>query len=192
MTKINRKLILPIAVLAAAALIAAFWFFHRAGDEHDHTSPLSLEQFKLADQYQYGDIEWGSPVNRVMSALPYSITADSRISGNLPEHVSYYISGNQLSLDGQSALASFEFYDNKLQTVKFDFHLDENYEEWYNKQVEALRQLYGKESDQMENSSSTMSSKGYKWEAGDTTLQLILLTGTSIKPAATLGVGVKQ
>jgi len=190
-TKSNHKTI-PILVLFSLALfITTYLLLNYVGDNHNYGLPLTLDQFKQSDKYQYNEIEWGSSVDSVTALLPYPITTDSNISGALPENVVYYKSQNRFFLDGQSSSAAFEFYDGKLKTVKFDFHLDENYAEWFDAQVEKLLQLYGKENDKMAQSSSTLCSKGYKWETDDTTLQIILLTGTSIKPAATLGVGVK-
>ncbi len=47
------------------------------------------------------------------------------------------------------------------------------------------------ETDKMENSSDGFASKGYRWDAEDTSLQIILMTGDKIKPSGTIVVGVK-
>ena len=95
------------------------------------------------------------------------------------------------AVPGRSATAAFEFHDGGLSTVKFSFHLGEDYEEWIAEQVQTLTSLYGQETDKMENSSDGFASKGYRWDTENTSLQIILMTGEKIKPSGTIVVGVK-
>lgn len=180
------KIIISIIIILLLLLAIIFVLKNRSYDD----AVLSLDSFKSNSEYQYSEIEWGSSANQVSKHLPYSLEKDTSKTP-LPDNVAFYKSKNRYLLDEQSSFASFEFYNDKLTIVKFDFHLGENYNQWFENQVEKLTQLYGPESDKMESSSGQLKSIGYKWETDHTMLQLILMTGDTIKPTATLGVGTK-
>lgn len=82
------------------------------------------------------------------------------------------------------------FVDGELSQFLYAFHLGETYDEWFETQCDNLRQLYGEETSWNINYSSItkMKSQTYRWDLGDTTLQLIMMTGETINPSATLGI----
>ena len=93
-------------------------------------------------------------------------------------------------LQGQNAILKLQFVDGELSQFLYAFHLDENYDEWFETQCDNLRQLYGEETSWNINYSSItkMKSQTYRWDLSDTTLQLIMMTGETINPSATLGI----
>ena len=180
--------IIPVIALIALVLIFTIYFLTR--EKTYDSSLLTLEQLKQGEEYQFDEITWNISAKEVSSLLPYYLLKDTQKTP-VPTNITYYKSRNYYVLDGQSATASFEFHSDELKILKFDFHLDENYEEWFEKQVAGLTQLYGPESDKMENVSEQFNSVGYKWQNDNTTLQIILLTGNNIHPSATIGIGIK-
>ena len=76
-----------------------------------------------------------------------------------------------------------------LKPLKYE-NLSANYDEWFETQCDNLRQLYGEETSWNINYSSItkMKSQTYRWDLSDTTLQLIMMTGETINPSATLGI----
>lgn len=151
---------------------------------------LSLESLKNNNMYLYKEIEWGISYEELKNVFPYQLQEVANVTQDSSQ-VLIYNTENKYNLDGQVAVGTFEFYDDSLQIIKFDFHLDDEYEHWFNEQVKQLKELYGEESQKMENSSDMFQSIGYRWDTDTTTLQLIMITGSSVRPSATLGVGVK-
>jgi len=104
----------------------------------------------------------------------------------------YYVAHKVLNNAHDSeAVITVELNQNQLQTVKFDFTTNENYAEWFEEQLANLIALYGEDYDLAENTNDQFASSIYKWETENSSLQFILLTGKTIKPAITLGVTKK-
>ena len=157
---------------------------------YDRPMELSLDSLKVNNNYQFEEISWNMSVEEVKNAIPYTIVLDSE-SKTLPPSVNYYKSEAEFILDEQVAYAMFEFHDDRIRSVKFDFHLNEDYEQWFGRQIEKLNKLYGQESHRMENSTDVFQSIGYRWDTDYTTLQLIMVKGEDIHTTATLGIGYK-
>lgn len=158
--------------------------------DNSKSRTLSLEHLKNDNnEYQYEDIEWGMSAESVTKSLPYAIKINTE--NNAPENITFYDSEVPFDLNGQKGTASFEFHDDKLAIVDFNFHLNGDYEQWFKTLTEELTQLYGTESDKKESSSDRFNSVVYIWETDNTMLQIALMTGGSIKPSAMIGVFTK-
>lgn len=187
MKKKNYKIWVVFAILLVVAV--GIGLFVKFGNK---SKELSLAKFKNAEnEYQYEDISWGLSPEDVRKKLPYKIEKDTEVDP-LPENTAYYKMKERVQVDGQAATMSLEFYDDKLSIVKFDFHLDENYQKWFDKQVKELKKLYGEESEKIENSSEELKSAGYKWETDHTRLQISIITGSGITPSGTIAVGLVE
>lgn len=183
----TRKMII-IPVVAALMLLCAIIFIIKTRGYNDVV--LSLDSLKSDNIYQFNDIKWGMSVEEVNRKLPNKLQENTARTVS-SENIAFYTSKNRYLLDEQSSYASFEFNNDELKIIQFSFHLHDDYHQWFENQVKKLTELYGTESEKMENASDKMQSIGYRWDTDTTTLQLILMTGDSIKPAATLGVGLK-
>ena len=184
----KRKLLIVLILLVLIVLSLAVYLGVR--NEKGRSTALALEQLMDGNEYQYVDAKWGMSPKEVKKAVPYAIKKDENNVSSYNGRY-FYKSKYPVVLDGYTANASFEFIDDQLTCIKFNFRLGDNYDKWFNTQVDALRELYGEESDTMENSSDeyNLTSKGYKWDTEQTTLQIILMTGDSINPTVMIGVG---
>ena len=94
------------------------------------------------------------------------------------------------NLEGQKGELYFEFLNDRLQAVRYDFSLEGDYETWFQRQIDSLTDLYGEESvkEETENEELGFETVLYKWDYENTSLQVVLTTGEDVKPAATIGV----
>jgi len=72
--------------------------------------------------------------------------------------------------------------------VTFEFELSEDYQKWFDNQLEELVLLYGEQSEFTENVFETMNSKIYRWDTDTTSLQFVLIKTENTEPRALLGV----
>lgn len=151
---------------------------------------ISLDDLKDDGQYQYNGLKWKSKLKDVKKEIPYTLKPlkYENLSANYKEQV--YVVNETFNLQGQNAILKLQFVDGELSQFLYAFHLDENYDEWFETQCDNLRQLYGEETSWNINYSSItkMKSQTYRWDLSDTTLQLIMMTGETINPSATLGI----
>lgn len=181
----KQKILILILIICAVGIVSGsiFWGLSKASKG----SSALYEQFMNEEnsKFQYMNIEWNSSVDIVQKNLPFDINEVNIGS----ETSAVYQSKETFDFEGNSGIASFEFTDGKLKTVKFDFsHLQDDYKKWFDNQYEKLTKIYGKETKSQIGGGELFDSQIYTWEKDDTILQLILLTGDSINPAATLGV----
>lgn len=185
MKKKKYMLIVVVIVLAIIVLAgAAYFLLARKG-----SGPIAvpLDELRTEGEYRFKGLEWGTALTDVQEALPYKLT-ENQPKESSGEYIEYSTDVS-FELGGSTAAAVFEFQGDSLNMVKFDFHLGEDYEEWFDAQVQELRGLYGEADDEMESSFDRFSGKGYMWLTEETVLQIMLITGGDGKPFAMLGVG---
>ncbi|MBE5868159.1 MAG: hypothetical protein E7293_04255 [Lachnospiraceae bacterium] len=188
--KKKSKIIAIISVIIVLLLSTAIIHLLQHKDSKDVI--LSLSSFQSDNEYQYDNIKWQSSVQEVQKNLPYSLERDTyRESGS--DTIAYYKAKNKHILDGQSGAASFEFVKDQLKIVQLSFHLDDDADQWFEKQVTKLQELYGTEYVKSENSSEQLHLKsiGYRWDKNNTSLQFVMLSGDNRNPSAIFSVGVK-
>ncbi len=184
----KKKSIIIVSVLVS--LVIALFLSKYIFREEDvvETPVLTMAQLKTDGEYRYCGTPWLISQKELNDYIPYKIVRDQEKVSSTTGRV-FYRSKYPVSLDGYSTKACFEFLSDHLNTVQFHFHLGDDYELWYEKRVEELKTLYGEETDTLDNASEECVFKGYKWETENTTLQIILVTGDSIKPTVMIGVG---
>lgn len=152
---------------------------------------VSLEKFRNgSSEYQYGDILWNSSFDEVQEKLK-DRTSEYEVEGTLPDSEYRYLKHTAVqNLEGQKGELYFEFLNDRLQAVRYDFSLEGDYETWFQRQIDSLTDLYGEESvkEEMENEELGFETVLYKWDYENTSLQAVLTTGEDVKPAATIGV----
>lgn len=179
--------------ILTAALVSATFFISCTKSTDSGTASLDLStMINSQKEYQYSAVEWESNAETVKKALAYEVEEAAGTPADGTDITAIYKSKGTLDLGGQKATASFEFNQDKLQMVKFDFNLSDDYDTWFSTQSAELTKLYGQCTDDVYSENGGMVSKGYKWETSKTTLQILLVTGENSSPAATIGVGLKQ
>lgn len=152
---------------------------------------VSLERFRNdSSEYQYGDIPWRSSFDEVQEKLK-DRTSEYEVEGTLPDSEYRYLKHTAVqNLEGQKGELYFEFLNDRLQAVRYDFSLEGDYETWFQRQIDSLTDLYGEESvkEETENEELGFETVLYKWDYENTSLQVVLTTGEDVKPAATIGV----
>lgn len=187
MNDISKRKILWLIPLCMVIVVFGFCKLKNVDQMTD--SHQLLEQLTCDGEFQYADLKWNISPKEAQKLLPYEIVKDD--SRGDTGTIAFYQSQTMIEVDGQRATMNFEFLNEELKIVKYDFHLNETYEGWFEKKVEQLRRLYGEPQEVLDNETSSLACKGYKWETEKTTLQLILMAGENIRPSATLGVGSK-
>ena len=191
----SKKFIIP--VIAALVILFAIIVITKIKSNGDVV--LSLDSFKSDNIYQFDDIKWGMSVDEVSRKLPTKLEKDTaRVPlSSSSQNIVFYNCKNRYLLDEQISNASFEFHNGELKSIQFSFHLQDDYHQWFENQVKKLTETYGTETKKTESSSDKtqmqrdMQSIVYVWDTDSTTLQFALLTGESIKPTATLSIGLK-
>lgn len=186
--KKKTSLLMAAVIVLVIVVLAVVAYFMLARKESGPKA-VPLDELSTEGEYRFGGLAWGASLEDVKKALPYELTEGMKWEAD-GEYIEYN-ADTPFELGGRNATAAFEFHEGGLSTVKFNFHLGEDYEEWLTEQVQTLTSLYGEETDKMENSSDSYASKGYRWDTEDTSLQIILMTGEAIKPSGMICVGVK-
>lgn len=152
---------------------------------------VSLERFRNdSSEYQYSDISWKSSFDEVQEKLE-DRASEYEVEGTLPDSEYRYLKHTAVQeLEGQKGELHFEFLNDELQTVRYDFSLEGDYETWFQRQIDSLTDLYGEEfvKEETENEELGFTERLCKWEHGKTSLQAVLMTGENVKPSATIAV----
>lgn len=148
------------------------------------TYDLPLDQFKGSDgEYKLNEIEWTSSLDEVKEALPYGFEEVETPH----EREWQYNSKKSFQLDSYSAPMELLFKEDGLFSVQFNFTLNDDYEEWFDTQVERLIKLYGQESEHVEKVfDDNMKNRGYRWDTEKTSLQIVVLLREGHDPICTI------
>lgn len=156
---------------------------------------VSLERFRNdSAEYQYSDIPWKSSFDEVKEKLE-DRASEYEVEGTLSDSEYRYLKHTAVQeLEGQKGELYFEFLNDRLQAVRYDFSLEGDYETWFQRQIDSLTDLYGEEytKEETENEELGFEEILCKWEYENTSLQAVLITGEEVKPAATIGVTILE
>lgn len=154
---------------------------------------LQFEDFMVKNEFQYSGKKWNRPYADVAASWGYAVKLDvteSDISG-----MTCHSSEDTRILDdiyGDTLffyISSGDFYNSSdLKAIGFRFSMEtvEDCEAWFNSQYEKLVQLYGAEDGPVEFfyelDEQSITVVGYQWNAGETSMQLLLRTGGEKQP----------
>lgn len=168
----------------------------RIQEAMDGTSyQVSLEKFRNEDsEYRYGDVLWKSSFDEVKEKLGEQVS-ECEMEGTPTDSKYRFLKHTAVQeLEGQKGEMYFDFLNDELQAVRYEFSLEGDYETWFRQQIKNLTNLYGEESieETTENEELGFEETSYKWEYENTFLQAVLITGENAKPSATIGAAVSE
>lgn len=184
--KKNWKRILLI-VLAGTALLS---FAIRLVIKNKPLAAMELENLELAvdGEFQYGELAWGVTHEQVEEAMPVKFDFHEA-RAPFPEYDAFYISEDAIRLNGQQGDLILEYFNHKLNTVRFSFRLEGDYEGWFQSLADRLTQLYGTPAETVSRQGE-ITTTGYRWNKERTTLQIVLQYGEGIAPSGTVTMGL--
>ncbi len=147
-------------------------------------TPFLLEDFNADEEYQFRALEWGWSAEQAAKWMP--IQKDESVELDADDLV-YYHSKREYTLDGKSAVITFEFREEQLDAVSLDFQLNGDEKYWFYDQVEALTELYGEPSESFDHTSGLLQGEGYRWGSRENSLQIQLLIKSDETMLVTLG-----
>ena len=133
---------------------------------------IDLKKIKDGKEYRFEKLLWDISFEKVQDALPYSLLEDTSKT-QTQDGYSYYISEYKHTLYRQTAVVSFEFYEDKLKMVKFTFAPEgkkRKVETFFEGIVDTLVDVCGHESVKVED--DTDGYVGYQWNGDNTVLQV--------------------
>ncbi len=168
----------------------------RMQEAMDGTSyQASLEKFRNEDsEYQYSDVLWKSSFDEVKEKLGEQVS-EYKMEGTPTDSEYRFLKHTAVQeLEGQKGTMYFDFLNDELQAVRYEFFLEGDYERWFRQQIKNLSDLYGEEykEETTENEELGFEETSYKWEYKNTFLQAVLITGENAKTSATIGVAVLE
>lgn len=153
---------------------------------------IILENFKNNEKkYEYSDIAWKDSFDEVKKKFGDKVIECNEMNSSFLDNEYRYLKHIELhELDGQKVEMYFEFVNDELQAVRYDFLLEREYTTWFQKQIEALIDLYGDDYilKEMENEEFALQDTFYKWEYADSSICAFLITGETVEPVATIGI----
>ena len=175
MKKTNKIIFAAVAlVLIILAAVGIYFINNKNQQKSPAEVVLPIDNLKLNDEYVYDGIKWGTALKEVEKKLPFMIEKLDLMGTTAPAETKLVDNRTEtkLVLDGQSTYsATFKFQDDKFVMASFFFSITENYEEWYNVQIEKLIDLYGEESQIAKNKSDSLDVTVYRWDTEMTSLQ---------------------
>ena len=141
-----------VAVIALAVLAAICIFLLMKREGHSDKEIL-LDQLSEGGEYKFKGLEWGISAKEAEKYLPFDIELDKyKNEYEGPAGTTFYKAEQGVTLDGRSATATFEFQDDELAVVKFefDFYEEQDYEQWFEALVAEMLRLYGEENRKLE------------------------------------------
>ncbi len=157
---------------------------------------IILENFKDNEKKcEYSDIIWKDSLEEIEKKFGDKVVECNKMERNFLGNEYRYLKHTEIhELDGQKAEMYFEFLNDELQAVRYDFSLEGDYETWFQKQIKTLVDLYGDDYilKEMENEELALQDTFYKWEYKDNSVCAFLITGDTIDPMATIGITMSE
>ncbi|MBE5892451.1 MAG: hypothetical protein E7286_03620 [Lachnospiraceae bacterium] len=165
----NRYKVIIIFLVVIAALVASAVFLLKRGkkepifnDQIKHD--LAVADFKEGEEYQFRQIPWGTSLEELKTIVPYSLFEDPiRPTTDFHSTESYL-------LFGKTTDAIFKFEEDKLAEVQLVFRSEENAVEQFDSIVAEATELFGAESEKIENTITI--ALGYIWKTDNTMLEI--------------------
>lgn len=168
----GRKLEILGIVGVLVLIVGMYAFLSKKHGKYDDVE-FSLNDLKRDQEFQFRGLNWGSSYEELKETFLYTLVEDDAKAA-APKEYDFYICKHLFVLDGEKAAPELEFYNDELNIVRLAFKLDDEYQEWYEKQVKQLIELYGDASRRTESKIGQARSETLIWETENTMLQLNL------------------
>lgn len=184
--KEKRRRVLMIVLAGLALLLLVF----RIVSRNKPLEPMKTETLELTvdGEFQYGKLAWNLSHEQIQDLLAEKLSFHEE-RAPFPEYDAFYIARDAIRLDDQQGDLLLEFFDHKLNTVRFSFRLEGDYETWFQSLADRLTQLYGAPAETISRQGG-ITTTGYRWNKEHTTLQLVLQYGEGIVPSGTVTMGL--
>ena len=165
----KRYKVIIIVLVVSAALVASAVFLLKRGkkepifnDQIKHD--LAVADFKEGEEYQFGQIPWGTSLEELKTIVPYSLFEDP-----IRPTTDFHSTESYLLL-GKTTDAIFKFEEEKLAEVQLVFRSEENAVEQFESIVTEATELFGAESEKIEDTITI--ALGYIWKTDNTMLEI--------------------
>ena len=141
---------------------------------------ICLEQLKNKEEYSFNAIPWNASFDEVVLLLSDELEVDTAREP-FPQGCTLYRSNRMYNLDGKTCSPTFEFQNEGLKMIQFEFLVETQECDWIEKEREKIVTLYGAESEELEreNSDLQLKTSASKWETEHSMLQFIALSNGS-------------
>lgn len=159
-------------------LIFSLMFLISCGQSKKDESSINLSDFKTEDEYSYKGIKWGSSKEEVENIMNMEFGEPDVALESKGSYIYYEKELSQLS--GTDGRRWYEFYDNGLTLVGFEFKSTEKNDllKFKTDTLNELVKLYGDYDDEKSSVENDQNVNGYRWmnereDGSRDTLQLI-------------------
>lgn len=135
------------------------------GSAGENELPIGDFQKQEAEGYQFPDLPWGASREEASDGMPLGESSTPPMGGQ-----TFLASQQKYTLEGQSASAELEFFNDKLGSIAFEFTLSPDDTAWYTKRLEDLTALYGDPDSRADHAIGN--GETCRWTAEDSELQL--------------------
>ena len=135
------------------------------GSAGENELPIGDFQKQEAEGYQFPDLPWGASREEASDGMPLGESSTPPMGGQ-----TFLASQQKYTLEGQSASAELEFFNDKLGSIAFEFTLSPDDTAWYTERLEDLTALYGDPDSRADHAIGN--GETCRWTAEDSELQL--------------------
>ena len=135
------------------------------GSAGENELPIGEFQKQEAEGYQFPDLPWGASREEASDGMPLGESSTPPMGGQ-----TFLASQQKYTLEGQSASAELEFFNDKLGSIAFEFTLSPDDTAWYTERLEDLTALYGDPDSRADHAIGN--GETCRWTAEDSELQL--------------------
>ena len=135
------------------------------GSAGENELPIGDFQKQEAEGYQFPDLPWGASREEASDRMPLGESSTPPMGGQ-----TFLASQQKYTLEGQSASAELEFFNDKLGSIAFEFTLSPDDTAWYTERLEDLTALYGDPDSRADHAIGN--GETCRWTAEDSELQL--------------------
>ncbi|MBE5893406.1 MAG: hypothetical protein E7286_08485 [Lachnospiraceae bacterium] len=153
-----------ILILLAAVFVVGGFVLVLKGEKDRE---LILADFKYGEEYQFGALDWNTPLEKVEDFLDCSLEIEPAMTPAPAGYAFYRFVDTTYVLDGNITNAFVEFYEDGLSMIEF-YVKPENTNTFLEEIVVVCRENFGQETRFMENNGFV----GYQWKTDKSMLQI--------------------
>ena len=169
-----------ISILVAVIVVVVVAVLLLSGDKERE---VVLSDFKRGEEYQFGDLNWGTTLDEVEEFFNSSLEVDPGRTPAPEGYAFYNLADATYLLDGNETNVIIEFYEEELSMIQFNIR-PENPNELLDEIVAVWQENFGTETQFLEN--KELGSIGYKWKTDKSMLTINCYNSSIIISVGTL------